>query len=56
MLNGNGGWQNAGARYDALFDGLKTAYSEFKAIDTKYSADQDKCSKPKTNWKPQRTS
>ena len=44
MSDGNNDWQSAEARYNALFDGLETAYDGFKVIDTKYSADQDKYS------------
>ena len=35
----NNDWQSAEARYNALFNGLKTAYDKFKAIDDKYSED-----------------
>ena len=43
MSDINGDWQNAKARYNSLFDELRTAYDGFKAIDSKYAADQNKC-------------
>lgn len=42
MSDINGDWQTAKARYNSLFDELRTAYDGFKAIDSKYAADQNK--------------